>query len=896
MAELPRGTVTFLFTDIEGSTVRWEHQPEAMRASLARHDALVRAAIQDHHGHVVKTMGDAFHAVFVRAPDAVAAAVDAQRKLQAEPWGEVGPIRVRMAVHTGTAEERDGDYYGPPLNRAARLTSTGHGGQILVSQATYELVRDGPPDGITFVDLGEHRLKDLIRPERVFQVAGDGLPFGFPSIASLNARTHNLPFQTAPLLGRDHEIQATRSLLLDGDTRLLTLTGPGGTGKTCLSLQVAAELIDHFGDGVFFVELAPIFDPALVPATIAQVLGVRDVGGRPVLDSLKDYLRAREILLVIDNFEQVLPAATVVSDLLRASQGLKVLVTSRAPLELRGEHEFPLPPLALPDLRRRSTVESVSQYAAVALFIERATAIRPDFAVTNETAPTVAEICHRLDGLPLAIELAAARIRLLTPEAMLSRLERRLPLLTGGSRDLPARQQTLRSAIAWSYDLLHEAERALFRRLASFVGGCTLDAAEAVCNGEGDLEIDVLDGVTSLVARSLLRQLDGPDGEPRFGMLETIREFASEQLDARGETATLRDRHLAHYLAFAQAVKPELQGPRQAVSFDRLERENDNLRAALEWSATPSGQSSSAGVDALLGMSRVEAGTRLAEALGFFWVLRGRGRENLPRVMALVAQTTPGTPTRARAVTSAAHVHGHMLGNYETALPFADEGLRTWRALGDRHGIAIALVRRGQIAFETGDYPLATTLLSDARALLREIGAPSGPEVPTACWLAEVAQAQGDLDRTQQLYVEVLAEARAKGDSHVIAHVLREMARLHRTQGDAERAFTLLHESAVLLAPVKDVRCAAVLVEDLAGSLCERGQLEDAARLFAAAETLRELIGKPLTRGQLATHGRDLATVERQLDPRVFAAAWAEGQAMTLEQALEYALERSAPA
>jgi predicted ATPase len=646
-------------------------------------------------------------------------------------------------------------------------------------------------------------------------------------------------------------------------------------------------MIDRFLEGVYFVALAPITNPDLAPAAIAQALELRDVGGRPVLDSLKDYLRTRRVLLLLDNFEQILPAAPVVSDLLGVSTGLKVLVTSRSALALRGEHELPVPPLALPDRRSPPPADTLSQFEAVALFIERASAVKPDFAVTNENAPAVAEICHRLDGLPLAIELAAARVRLLSPQAMLTRLERRLALLTGGARDLPLRQQTLRGAIAWSHDLLEPNEQRLFRRLAVFVGGFTLEAAETVCDLGGDLGIDPLDGLDSLVSKSLLRQEEGPDGDVRIGMLETIREYASEQLEASGELPALRDRHLAYYLAFAEATHPELQGPRQAAWFDRLERENDNLRAALEWSAAEGGPA---------GASRVETGTRLAEALGFFWVLRGRGRENLPRLMALVGLAPPGTSARARVVTEAAHVLGHMLGDYQAAVTFADEGLRTWRDLDDADGIAMALLRRGQIAMETGDYARATTLLTDASARFHDLGRFDGPEVPTACWLAEVAQAQGDFERVRRLYGEVLADARARGDNHAVAHTLRELARLRRTQGDPEEALTLLRESAALLAPVKDIRCGCILLEDLAGVLCERGRPTDAARLFGAAESLRVLSGRPLTRAQRVTHDRDVATVERELAPETFADAWAAGQAMTLEQALTEAAERPDPA
>jgi predicted ATPase/class 3 adenylate cyclase len=902
MAALPSGTVTFLFTDIEGSTSRWEHQPEAMRASLARHDALVRAAIDDHHGHVVKTMGDAFLAVFVRAPDAVVAALDAQRRLQAEPWGEIGPIRVRMAVHTGAAEERDGDYYGPPLNRAARLVSAGHGGQILLSQSTYELVRDTPPDGVTFVDLGEHRLKDLIRPERVFQLVGAGLPTGFPPLRTLDARPNNLPLQTTALLGREREVADARDRLLQPEVRLLTLTGPGGTGKTRLSLQVAAELIDHpsagseqgFADGVFFVPLAPISDPALVPATIAQVLEIREIGRRPVLDTLNEYLRDRQMLLVLDNFEQLLSAATVVGELLAASRGLKILVTSRAPLELRGEHELPVPPLALPDPTRLPSIEALSQYAAVALFIERATSIRPGFSVTNENAPALAEICVRLDGLPLAIELAAARIRLLSPQAMLDRLDRRLSLLKGGARDLPARQQTLRGAIAWSYDLLDEGKQTLFRRLAIFVGGCTLDAVEAICDDAGDLGIDVFDGVASLVAKSLLRQEEGPDGEPRFRMLETIREYASEQLAASGEVATLRDRHLHYYLGLAEEADPELVGRRQAEWFDRLERENDNLRAALTWSCAEPGVERYVASNAVSAGFRYEGGIRLADAVEFYWVVRGRARENLSRVLSLVSLAPPGSAAKARACILAANVY-KMLAEYQFALPLADEGLGLWRALDDVNGLAPALVCHGEIAQWTGDYQLATTLFTEARSLYRDIAGRSEPGAYVGLFLAEAAQAHGDDERARALYDEALAEARDRGDGHGIGYALRELARMHRGEEERGRIVALLRESLAFLQPLKDIHCAQICLEDLADALAEDGEPTVVARMLGASEGLLALMGKPLLPVHRDRHDRAVATLQHRIAPDALATAWAEGRAMTLEQATAYALERPAP-
>ena len=619
MAELPSGTVTFLLTDVEGSTALWEEAPEAMRAALARHDALFEQAVAHYGGVHIRPRGegDSRFAVFASAIDAVAAGVAIQRAFAAEAWPTPRPIKVRIGVHSGEAELRDGDYYGSAVNRCARLRGIGHGGQVLLSEATTILVRDGMPPDARLLDLGRHRLKDLTEPERVSQVVASGLASDFPPLASLDARRHNLPTHPTALLGRERELAEVRKLYEDG-ARLVTLTGPGGTGKTRLGLQVAADLLDAFEHGVFLVELAPISDPALVPSTVAQALGVRDIGSRPIVDAVKKHLRSRSVLLLLDNFEQVLPAAAVAADLLAACPGLAVLATSREPLRLRGEHEYAVPPLALPEAGLGTTSEVVSQAPAVALFVQRARAVRADFALTDENAAAVAEVCARLDGLPLAIELAAARVRLLTPEAMAARLERRLPLLVGGARDLPARQRALRDTIAWSHDLLDEHERRLFRRLSVFVGGWTLDAAEAVCNTDGNL--DTLDGLESLVSKSLVRQDVDARGEPRFAMLETIREYALERLAASGEAAEMRQRHADNYVALAERTAPELYGHGLVAWFVRLEAEHDNMRAALAWS-----QAEERGAGIRL---------RLPLALWRFWLVRGypaEGRQWLRR-------------------------------------------------------------------------------------------------------------------------------------------------------------------------------------------------------------------------------------------------------------------------
>ena len=511
-----------------------------------------------------------------------------------------------MALHMGAAEERDGDYFGPPVNRVARLLSAAHGGQVLLSLPTHEMVRDQLPAGIALMDLGEQRLKDLFRPERVFQLTAPELPSEFPPLRTLEIRPNNLPLQPTPLVGREREVAEITDRVRSEEVRLLTLTGPGGTGKTRLALQAAADLLEEFEDGVFFVALATITDPELVPSTIAGPLGVKESAEQPLIESLKSYLQEKHLLLVLDNFEQVVQEAPVVGELVAACPKLKALATSRTPLRLYSEQEYPIPPLALPDPKLLPPVKVLTQYEAVRLFVERARAVKADFSVTNENAPAVAEICARLDGLPLAIELAGARIRMLSPQAMLTRLGNRLKLLKGGARDLPTRQQTLRGAIDWSYDLLEEEEKTLFGRLSVFSGGRTLEAIEEICDPEGDL--DALEGVESLLQKSLLRREEGVGGESRFVMLETVHEYARERLEASDEAEETRRLHAEYFLALAEEAEPELSGADQLACLERLEAEHDNLRAALSWSLE----------------KEPETALRLAGALARFWEMRAR--------------------------------------------------------------------------------------------------------------------------------------------------------------------------------------------------------------------------------------------------------------------------------
>jgi class 3 adenylate cyclase len=485
MADLPSGTVTFLFTDIEGSTALWERDSAAMQRAVERHLAILRDAIAAHDGVLFKTIGDAVQAAFGTASQALAAAIVAQAALQAEPWPDPpGPLRVRMALHAGVAEPVAGDYLAPSLNRLARLLAAGHGGQILVTEVVRRLLEGPHPAQATFRSLGEHRLRDLLEPEEVFQVVAPGLEQRFPPLRSLPSHPTNLAAPATPLIGRDAEIGEILRLL-EGEARLLTITGPGGTGKTRLALEVAAEALSRFPDGVYFVDLSPLRDPVYVTPTIAGVLGVREAASEPLRDTLARYLAQRRLLLVLDNCEHVLEAAFDIVALLAAAPHLAILATSREPLHVQAEQEYPLAPLPLPAAQSEADLATLSRIPSVALFVARAQAIDSRFALTAENAVAVAAICRRLDGLPLAIELAAARVRLLPPAALLARLERRLAILTGGARDLPARQRTLRDTIAWSHELLTPEEQLLFRRLAVFVGGFTLEGAESVGGSEG---------------------------------------------------------------------------------------------------------------------------------------------------------------------------------------------------------------------------------------------------------------------------------------------------------------------------------------------------------------------------------------------------------------------------
>jgi predicted ATPase/class 3 adenylate cyclase len=916
MTGLPTGTITFLFTDVEGSTKLWERNPEAMSKALSHHDELIRNAVEAHDGFVFKTVGDAFYVAFSPAAEAVEASLDAQKFLLSEEWEETGPLKVRMALHTGTAEERDGDYFGPTINRVARLLSAGHGGQVLLSLSTQELVRDQLPLGAGLRDLGVRRLKDVLGPEHIFQLTAPDLPASFPPLNTLEVRQNNLPIQPTPLLGREREVAEIVDLLRREDVRLLTLTGTGGTGKTRLALQSAAELIDEFEDGLFFVALAPVSDPHLVASTLAGALAVSESAGRVFKEDLKDYLSDKELLLILDNFEQVVDTAPFVGELLSSCPALKVLVTSRISLRIYGEHEYAVRPLELPDPGHLPPLEELRQYEAIRLFIERAHAVNTHFSLTKENAPAVAEICTRLDGLPLAIELAAARIKLLSPQAICSRLGNPLKFLTGGARDLPERQRTLRGAIAWSYTLLDESEQALFARLSVFSGGSALEAVEVVCDAEGDLFIDVLEGLSSLVDKSLLRQEEGVE-EPRFVMLETIREYARERLELSGNAEEIRRMHAEYFLALAEQGASEQQGPEEAAWLEGLDLEHDNMRAALSW---------------LLGSEEAEPALRLSGALWRFWWMRGHysegrrwleealakdGRPSALRAKALegvgwladdqgdidraVAAAEEGLSLSARvkiesSVTasflrmlgSAAYVHG----NHEQAARLYEESLALSREARDERGVASSLLQLGNVSGDRGNHEGAKTFYEEGLALSRKLD----DKALLASALISVGAEfllQGDHERGAMLNEEAAALYRERGNRGHLQYALDNLGWAALMRGDQHQAEGLHRESLELSRQLGDKLVAAEALEGLACSASARGEAERVARLFGAAEALREAVGYRQEPREHALREPYLVAARTRLSEGRWDAAWAEGRRLGFEEAIAYALEKA---
>ncbi|HVF62872.1 MAG TPA: tetratricopeptide repeat protein [Casimicrobiaceae bacterium] len=900
---------TILFTDIEGSTRLWEEQPERMSRALAVHDAIARAAVEDHGGIVVKTIGDGLYAAFADAVDGINAALKLQQGLADSSTTEGIELRARCGVHRGLVERRDDDYFGRPVNRTARIMSAAHGGQILVSHAVVESVCDRLPPDVTLRDLGAIRLKDLTAPERVFQLLHPALRQAFPALRSLEATPNNLPQQLTSFVGREREIAEARELLTK--ERLVTLLGMGGLGKTRLSLQIAAEALDGFPDGVWFVDLAPIRDASLVAAETAKTLAVHEEPGTALLQTLCAHVRDRTLLVIVDNCEHLVqPCAELVDALLRASTGLRILATTREALRIPGEATYPVLPLPFSDA---SDVDVLARSDAVVLFIDRARLHKPTFALTAKEAPAVAELCARLEGIPLALELAAARMRTLTVAEINARLRDRFKLLTGGGRVLLERQQTLRALVDWSYDLLSENERLLFDRLSVFTGGFEIAACEKVCGVDALSPEDILDLVTSLVDKSLVI-VDSTGDTSRYRTLETIRDYARDRLVARGDFFATAARHCAHFLDIARAGGDGLRGRAQAEWTQRLESELDNLRAAIALSLAGH-------VDSVLSV-------KFEVALQAFWMYRGYSTEGRGYVRASLAQpavqASPVGHAHALYVGAAlAHAQGDLAeaaaflekclqlrrevgndvdiaatlstlsfvrlgtGDATRAREGEEEALAIFRKLGDRMGEAIGLLHLGQVAMFTGDDAQAIAYFGQCLAIGRDL---EHCEIQSESerMLGEIALEAGDVDEARRWFERSLEACRGVGDKRDEAASLWWMGKADVAAGDLVRA---RERFTAALAAFKAFGMNAETLgclEDHAALALAIGDGADAARLLATVDVHRERlsIARP-PRSQKRWIA--LLTTTRASLGAAFDAAWSSGSKASLDEAIRVA-------
>jgi predicted ATPase/class 3 adenylate cyclase len=886
MTPLPTGTVTFLFTDIEGSSRLWENHGDAMAVALARHDTLLRGAFEARGGIIFKTIGDAFCVAFPIASGALEAAIDAQRLLRDEPWEEIDSIKVRMGIHTGSAESRDSDYFGPVLNRVSRLLAAAHGGQVLLTLATEELVRDHLPDCVSLRDLGERRLRDLNRPEHVFQAVAPDLPSEFPPLRSLEIFPNNLPVQLTSFIGREKEMNEIKRLL--GTTHLLTLRGTGGTGKTRLSMQVAADLLDQFPDGVWLIELATLSDADEVGPAIATPLQVREEPGQPMLLTLTNYLRAKKLMLILDNCEHLIAECARIADtLLRACPGLQILATSREPLGIAGERTWPVPSLSIPEswreeIRGEHAAERLTQYEAVRLFIDRATALRPGFRVTNENAPYIAEICWRLDGIPLAIELAAARIRVLSLDQIATRLNDQFRLLTGGSRTALPRQQTLRALIDWSFDLLSEQERILLRRLTAFAGGRTLEAVEAVCSDDKLQDWEVIDVLTTLVDKSLVTVEKGPGKEPRYTFLESVWTYGREKLAETGELATLRTRHLEYFLKIAVEAAPNLLGPQQFIWLERLQPDFYNFRYALDASLEVDGL-------APLGLS-------LAVALGRFWEIRSllvEGRELLASILAHPANAAP-TAQRAAGLGLAGRL-AWLADRIQEGSAYTAEAYSIYKTLGDERGIANS-------ALDYALYQFDTPQLDEARALVRESAAIAerlGDKRLTA-GVRRVQAIEATIDKRYEeslaLHEESLALYTELGDTWFCGIMQWGVGVTATYLGLFPKALENFRACLQGSWSLGNRWAVAYPLEAFAALAVAQGQYARGARLLGAAEALRSEFGISSETTDHPTIRQIFAAAAEEFIKPELVAARKEGRGLTAAEAVSYALEAAAPA
>jgi len=916
-------TLSFFYTDIEGSTRLWDGQLEAMRIAIERHDLILRTAIESHSGRIFRTGGDAFCAVFNSTPAAVAAAADAQRALFAERWPTDSPLLVRIALHSGEVEEHGGDYVGSSLNRIGRLLAVCHGGQTLLTAATAALSRDYLPANTALLDLGQHRFRDLVHPENIFQLSIEGIPDSFPPLKSLDSAPNNLPVQLTSFIGRQRELADVGGMI--NRYHLVTLTGPGGTGKSRLMLQAGAAALDRFTDGVWVVELAPLTDPTLILPAIAAAFHLREFPGRSLEEVVMDFLRPKTSMLMLDNCEHLVEACAQIADsMLHTCPGLKILTSSREPLGIAGEGVFRVPSLSLPPATDLPGSDELRQYEAVHLFTERAEAVQPGFILSSQNAPSIVQVCRRLDGIPLAIELAAARCKLLSPAQIASRLDDRFRLLTGGSRTALPRQQTLEALISWSYDLLSEDEKTLFLRLSVFVGGFSLEAVESVSG------VDALDLLEQLANKSLV-QVEEPEGEIRYRLLENIRQYSRDRLLETGEVKTNRNLHLDYFSRFAQEANSQLTGPAQRAWAHRLGQEHDNLRAALDWALT----------------NDPDTALELAGNLALFWRSWGYARDGIRSLNDALARVEALPPLEGDAAQKRQSARGQAYsglglvlvtqGDYRLAHEMLEKSVVIWRELGDKRGLAFSLGTLGNLAnlrglpFNTQNY--AEEGLAISREVQDDIGIGLG--------LGAIGQKRiwqdGDFETARQFVQEGISKLRGSGNEwfagigvfslgmidlhqgnyqasrdHILESYLifdgmgdrhftniarsglAEIARAEKDYPQARRIYLDTIEEwrrlGNLGAVARCLECLAFNEGELAGQGSSAEQsvhINQAAKLLGAAETIRQVNGAIMPPDEQAEYDGQLKLIQSMAPVQTFKEAWQQGSSLELDVLLQ---------
>jgi predicted ATPase/class 3 adenylate cyclase len=903
MPTLPSGTATFLFTDIEGSTRLWEQHPQAMQAALARHDVLLRTIVEAQDGYIIKTTGDGLHAVFERVTAGVAAALACQQALAGEAWpGLSDPLRVRMGLHTGEAEFRDGDYYGSTINRTARLMSIAAGGQTLLSSATAELARDQLPEGAALLDLGEQRLRGLTRPEHVFQLNGNGLPVDFPPLRSLKALLNNLPVQLTSFIGRQKEIAAIKDLL--NVSRLVTLTGSGGTGKTRLAQEVGSQEIANYSHGVWLIELAPLNDPLQIIPEMAQVFGLQEIPLQPVTELVIDYLRDKKILIILDNCEHLIEAcARLADDLLHQCPGLKIMASSREALGIAGEVAYSTPSLA--------NSESTQ------LFVERAHAANPGFYLNEHNASSITQICSRLDGIPLAIELAAARARLLSPEQIAARLDDRFRLLVGGSRTALPRQQTLRALIDWSYDLLLDEEKRLLQFASVFIGGWTLEALEAVA---GDPY--AIDHLEQLINKSLV-VTDERESEMRYFMLETIRQYAREKLFEAKQSSVARDRHFAYFDDLSEKLWDAFRSADTLPLRERADDETENLRAALEWGLEKQVEEtvrlaanfcviSSWMSNPAEGLEMIESAIKMAKSLppvvGENEIRRQRliARALFARGMVGLGQGNIFSVSEAlkeaiaiSRMTGDKQILGYSLEMYYTATTFinapdgvdaAREGLHIFsHEVYDQFGLGMAYLNMARLAVGRGDEGEKQEYFVKFKELIRD--GPVSFQVGMFFLSMGIDEsARGNYQAAKNFLADSLNVFRRLRNTVFQLIVKSEFGHVARHMGDLAQARSIYQET---LQGWQDFGNRAAIAHQLEcfGFIASADEEpQRAIKLFSAAEALREKNQSPMTDQERIEYEQAVSQLRPTLAGTEFDATWAEGRAMSMEQAIQLAL------